>query len=255
MENPGNTALEARQDLVEQYRQLFEEAPIAYHELNVQGIVQRVSNAECRLLGYTREEMCGKHICDFVPPAERQACMESFVRKVRGNLSSALSWRRYRTKDNRDIVVEIHDQLLHDSEGKIAGTRTALLDVTKRIEKEVLLQENQLRFLNVFHSMREAIVVLDPLGAVILMNSRAEELLGWSKRSLEGKPLATTIQAALVPRFPSTHPYSPKLGLTEPWYGFATFITEQGEQRQSATSSAPILSTENDCIGILILCE
>jgi PAS domain-containing protein len=36
----------------ERFRQLFEEAPVAYHEIDREGLITRVNRAECELLGY-----------------------------------------------------------------------------------------------------------------------------------------------------------------------------------------------------------
>ena len=39
----------------ERFRDLFEEAPVAYHEVDCEGIIRRVNQAECTLLGYEAE--------------------------------------------------------------------------------------------------------------------------------------------------------------------------------------------------------
>lgn len=255
MDNMENSIPESQQDLAEQYRQLFEEAPIAYHELNRYGIVQRVSNEECRLLGYSREEMVGHHICDFVPPKDRRDCAESFLRKIEGNFSSVTSRRCYRRKDNRDIVVEIHDQLLRNGSGDIIGTRTALFDVTEKVEEESALQENQLWFLDAIQSMNEPIIAMDTLGIVTLVNVAAEKLVGRTEDALVGRPLMEAVPSRVSPREPSLKPYSPLIGLTETWYGTSTFRTEAGEERCVEVTTAPILSAGGDCIGIVLLSE
>lgn len=246
---------EAQQDVAEQYRQLFEEAPIAYHELNREGIIQRVSNEECRLLGYAREEMVGRHICEFVPPSDRSNCAESFSRKISGNLSSVPSRRCYRRKDNRDIVVEIHDQLLRNAVGDVIGTRTALFDVTEKVEGELTLQQSQLWFLDAICSMNEPILTMDTLGFVTMVNPAAEKLLGRTKEALVGQSLMKAVPSQVIPRPPSEVPYSPLVGVTEIWYGTSTFKTEAGEERRSEVTTAPILSLDGDCIGIVLLSE
>jgi len=45
---------------------LFEEAPVPYHELDREGVVQRVNQAECELLGRDRAQLAGHPIWDFV---------------------------------------------------------------------------------------------------------------------------------------------------------------------------------------------
>ena len=57
----------------ERFRSLFEEAPIAYHEIDTGGVIRRVNRAECRLLGLPPEAIIGRHVWEFVTPAGREA--------------------------------------------------------------------------------------------------------------------------------------------------------------------------------------
>ena len=41
---------------------LFDEAPVAFHEIDRDGVIVRVNQTECTLLGFSREEMIGHHI-------------------------------------------------------------------------------------------------------------------------------------------------------------------------------------------------
>ncbi|MBI4902537.1 MAG: PAS domain S-box protein [Acidobacteria bacterium] len=36
------------------FEELYEKAPMAYHELDTEGVIRRVNEAECELLGYKR---------------------------------------------------------------------------------------------------------------------------------------------------------------------------------------------------------
>ena len=64
------------------FRDLFELAPVAYHEIDAAGIVQRVNQAECRILQFPREEMIGRPIWEFVSADQQAECRQSILRKV-----------------------------------------------------------------------------------------------------------------------------------------------------------------------------
>ena len=49
----GKGVRDALLDSEERYRSLFVEAPLAYHEIDTEGVVLRVNRAECDLLGFT----------------------------------------------------------------------------------------------------------------------------------------------------------------------------------------------------------
>src|SRR2546425_13193049 len=56
------------------FRELFEFAPVAYHEIDSSGILRRVNHTECRLLGYTPAEMMGNPVWRFVAPHHPEPC-------------------------------------------------------------------------------------------------------------------------------------------------------------------------------------
>jgi PAS domain S-box-containing protein len=56
----------------EKYRQLFEEAPVGYYEMDRSGILQRVNRALTELLGWSAEDLIQRHVGEFVVAAERE---------------------------------------------------------------------------------------------------------------------------------------------------------------------------------------
>lgn len=55
------------------YRELFDDAPVAYHELDEQGTIRRVNKAECQPLGFSVEEMVGRPVWEFIASEEAAA--------------------------------------------------------------------------------------------------------------------------------------------------------------------------------------
>ncbi|MGA2195620.1 MAG: PAS domain S-box protein, partial [Bryobacteraceae bacterium] len=54
------TVEEALRESEDKFRALFDDAPVAYHELDMDGVMHRVNRAECALLGYEAAEMLGR---------------------------------------------------------------------------------------------------------------------------------------------------------------------------------------------------
>ncbi len=244
---------ELHQEAAEQYRQLFEDAPIAYHELDVQGVIRRVNKAECEMLEYSAEEMLGRHICNFVAPQDAEKCRNAIGFKMAGKkISAAPFCRSYRTRSNREIIVEIHEKFMRDSEGNILGVRSALLDVTGRVEEEDNFRSD-MRWLNrVFYALNKAVVVVDAIGAVKLVNPSAEKLLGWSAKDLT--------DVAFMEKFPATfHPaedypaYSPQIALTQSWRGKVTFLTASDKKEELYVSTTPVLTNRRECLGTVMV--
>src|SRR5579864_9621592 len=67
------------------YRELFEFAPVAYHEIDAAGILRRVNQTECRMLGYTPAEMIGNPVWQFVAADQQEQCRHAIERKIAGD--------------------------------------------------------------------------------------------------------------------------------------------------------------------------
>ncbi|MEK7405177.1 MAG: PAS domain S-box protein [Acidobacteriota bacterium] len=134
-------AEEALRGSEERFRNLFEDAPVAYHEIDRGGVVQHVNRAECALLGYEPSEMLGKHIWDFVAPEQRETSREAVLQKVSGRRPLAPIQREYVRSDNSRLTVEIHESFIRDANGAIVGLRSAMLDISARKRAEEALRQ------------------------------------------------------------------------------------------------------------------
>jgi len=89
------------------FRFLFEHAPIAYHEIDSNGIVLRVNRAECRLLGFEASELLGKPIWELMAPEQRELSRLSIARKIASQQTDEPFLREYSHRDGTKITVEI----------------------------------------------------------------------------------------------------------------------------------------------------
>ncbi|HTS26477.1 MAG TPA: response regulator [Bryobacteraceae bacterium] len=122
----------------ERYRLLFEQAPVAIHEIDSSGAIRRVNRAECALLGFPAEEMLGRHASDFVAPEAREASVVLVREKLLGMRPLTPFERVYQTKDGRTLTMEVHEAAIYDAAGAIQGLRTCMVDLTERKRAESL---------------------------------------------------------------------------------------------------------------------
>ncbi|MGB3222720.1 MAG: PAS domain S-box protein [Desulforhopalus sp.] len=128
----------------EQFRNLYNEAPVGYFEYDLQGNITRVNHKHMRMLGYTAEEMIGQPCWKFIVD---QVAREQIMAKLDGDrLLAAGLERTYRRKDGTTFPVLFEDKLLLDEGGHIKGIRTAIQDITelKRADKEKEKLQTQL---------------------------------------------------------------------------------------------------------------
>ncbi|MDQ6705648.1 MAG: PAS domain S-box protein, partial [Acidobacteriota bacterium] len=126
------------QEREEEFRLLFEDAPIAYHEIDCQGSIHRVNNAFCRLIGIEAFELTGRPIWNLVAPEQREQSREAVLGKVRGERELRPLTRQYLRRDGTQLTLEIHENLIRNHEGEIVGIRSASIDITERSAGESL---------------------------------------------------------------------------------------------------------------------
>ena len=137
------TAQKLHEDILreseERFRELFDDAPTGYHELDSDGRIIRVNRTELQMLGYTEAEMLGRHIADFsANPAEVTASLRG---KLEGTIPPGYFFeRQYRHKNGTSLDVLLSDKLIRNKEGRIIGLRSSVQDNTERKNQELKLQ-------------------------------------------------------------------------------------------------------------------
>jgi len=120
--------------------QLYDEAPVGYHELDREGRITRVNRTELDVLGYTAEEMLGQHVWGFI--VEDETASQAFASKIAGTMPLGQAFERtYRRKDGSTISTLIEDRYVKDQSGQVIGLRSTIQDITERKRMERELQE------------------------------------------------------------------------------------------------------------------
>lgn len=123
---------ERLRDTEELFQSWLDDAPIACHEIDREGIVLRVNRAECELLGLSAAEILGRYVWDFMAPEEGQISREVLRELVLGNRKPEPFEREHTRRDGSQLTVEIHPKLMRDATGAVTGVRAFRLDVTAR---------------------------------------------------------------------------------------------------------------------------
>ena len=137
----SSLAEEKLRESEERFRSLFEENPVACHEIDRDGIVRRVNRAECTLLGFDAEDILGQPIWLFVTLEERDRSREAIGRKMSGEQPLAPFEREYQRRDGARVALEIHENLLRNPAGEVVGIRSTMLDITERRNAERALAQ------------------------------------------------------------------------------------------------------------------
>jgi PAS domain S-box-containing protein len=142
LESMDRQILERRlRDSERHFRSWFEDAPIACHEVDRNGVVLCVNQAECELFGFRSEEMIGRPIWDFMAPEDRERTKAGLLQRIADEQPLVPLEREYKRRDGTSVVMEIHQKRIRDEAGHATGLRTFLLDITERKRAEQTLNQ------------------------------------------------------------------------------------------------------------------
>jgi PAS domain S-box-containing protein len=128
---------EALRESESKFKELFDDAPVAYHELDREGRISRVNLTEQRLLGYTAAELHGRYVWEFIV---EKASRDAIAAKLSGESPLQPTERTFICKDGSHVPLMIHDQLIYNKFGCVTGIRSTLHDISERKQLEVELE-------------------------------------------------------------------------------------------------------------------
>ena len=118
-------------DKQERFLQLYDRAPLAYQSLDEQGRLLEVNQAWLDMLGYSREEVIGRSVAEFLSKEWQGHFKQNFPRfKSVGEVLGVEF--ELRTKEGIPILVSVNGKIGLDSEGNFQQTHCILYDITER---------------------------------------------------------------------------------------------------------------------------
>jgi PAS domain S-box-containing protein len=169
----------ALHEKLKHFTELWDDAPVAYHVLDTEGIIKEVNHTETDMLGYTKDEMVGKPIFDFVLPQQREEAEKRFRLKLAGDHIPKQDDRVYVKKDGSNIYVSIDDRLEFGSDGEVSGVRTTMVDISPQKKAEEALREGEEKYRNVVERSNDGIVIVQD-GVIKYANPSLEIMSGYT---------------------------------------------------------------------------
>jgi PAS domain S-box-containing protein len=170
----GERALREREA---QFRDLFDDAPVAYHELDTNDRITRVNQTELAMLGYTAEEMVGRQVSDFIVDEPGN---DGIPARISGEMQLEATQRTLRKKDGDKVPVLMRHKLITGANGDVRGMRSTLQDISalKHVEQELRTAEEKYR--SIFENAIEGIFQTTPEGRFQSANPALAAIYGYS---------------------------------------------------------------------------
>ncbi len=178
------------------FRGLLEAAPDAMIMVNADGRIVLINSETQRMFGYQREDLLGQPIERLVPdrfrgahPGHRAAYSSDPKTRPMGAGLDLYA----RRKDGSEFPAEISLIPVRTEAG--AFTTAAIRNVADRRRIEA-------KFRALLEAAPDAVVIVDQVGKIVLVNSQTEKLFGYPRSELLGK----SVEMLIPDRFRGKHP-------------------------------------------------
>ncbi len=170
----------------EQFRDLYESAPLAYFSASLDGHITRVNGRASDLLGYPKEELIGKHVLIlYAPTKDGYEKASNIQKKTQEGISIQDEELEMIKKDRTVLWVSLTVRLIFDESGKIIERRSIAQDISTRKKIESELRVSEERFRTFFEAGLIGMGMISLEQKWLEVNDQLCELLGYSQTELK----------------------------------------------------------------------
>lgn len=162
-----------------EFKELFDNAPVGYHEIDSEGRIVLINQTELNMLGYSLNELIGRFVWEI--SASESESIKAVKAKLKGrNISSSSFSRDFRRKDGSVFPVLVQDKIRYDIEGNISGVRSTVQDYTELKNAEKLLLDSQERYRLALQATRDGLWERNLVTNQSIYSARWCEIIGYS---------------------------------------------------------------------------
>lgn len=245
-------AIEREYDAIRHYR----ETPAMTYSTDAQGLVLKVSDYWCKVLGYTREEVIGRRSIEFLSKASRRYALDVILPNflLTGHCRDVPYQIVKKNGELIDVLLSASSD--RDDNGKVLRSWAVLVDVTERNRLALALEAEKEKAQVTLHSIGDAVITTDNHGRVEYLNPIAERMTGWLLSEAQGRPLNKIFN--IINEYTREPAYNPVLrcineGIVLGLEDHTVLIRRDGQELSIEDSAAPIRSTSGEIVGAVLV--
>jgi diguanylate cyclase (GGDEF)-like protein/PAS domain S-box-containing protein len=170
----------------EKYRNILETMQESYFEVDLAGNLTYVNYAMYEGLGYTKEELIGKHyrlIADETTVRNLYQIYNTIYRTGEPVRTTDFEFIR---KDGTKLFAESSASLIRDINGKPIGFRGVSRDITERRKMEEAIRQSEEKYRTIIDAMDEWYFEIDIKGNLVFINDAVARNVDYSLKELIG---------------------------------------------------------------------
>src|SRR6202521_256357 len=183
------------------YRGLLEAAPDAMVVVNQGGEIVLLNVQAERQFGYRRDELLGQKVTNIIPDGFAERLLADDLRSAEDALAQQIGTGielHGRRKDGSEFPIEIMLSPLESTEGTLVTAAIRNISVRKDAEKYLAQMEG--RYRGLLEAAPDAMVVVNQVGKIVLLNLQAEKQFGYRRNELLGQKVTNIIPDGFAER-------------------------------------------------------
>jgi len=224
------------------FRDVFNASPIGIVVENLDGQPLFVNPAFCSMLGFSEEEIRGKHCVDFSPPEDAAKDWELFQQLRAGAIDHYQLEKRYFRRDGSLVWGSLSISLLTSRPSPLVIAMVADITDKKRAE------EARFRHAAIVESSEDAIASVTLDGVIVSWNAGAEYIYGYTEAEAVGNSVNILVPPELLDEEKAILETLRAGGRIE---HFETLrVTKTGKRVNVSLSISPIKDASGKIIGL-----
>lgn len=165
------------------FRTLYDNAPLSYQSLDIDGNFIDVNPTWLNTLGYSREEVIGKNFADFLHPDWKEHFKTNFPILKELGIVHGIQFRIKHCKGHH-IYISLDGSIGYNSDGSFKQSYCVFSDISIQKEAEKALLESEAKFRGLFLHANIGIAIADIDVNIIEVNNEYLEMLGYTREEL-----------------------------------------------------------------------
>ncbi|HDQ03137.1 MAG TPA: PAS domain S-box protein [Deltaproteobacteria bacterium] len=232
----------------QRYRNILENIYDGYFELDLEGNYTFVNEANCRLLGYTKDELLGMNSRKHLDEKIHKKLYKSYYKLYETGVPIESLEVRATRKDGARVIYETSVSLIRDDKGRPIGFRGISRDVTERKKMEELILKSEERYRTVIEEIEEGYYEIDLNGNFTFVNDAICKTLGYSHEELIGLNFKAYVPAEQQKDVFEIFLDSYETGKVKKWFPLIN-IRKDGTRLDVEDSIAPLRDKEGKITG------
>jgi len=173
------------------FRDAFNASPIGIAVENLDGQPLFVNPALCSMLGFSEEELCGKHCVQFSPPDDAEKDWALFQTLRAGSIDHYQLEKRYFRRDGSLVWGHLSLSSLNHRPSPL------VMAMVEDITEKKTADEARFRHAAIVESSEDAIASGTLDGIIVTWNSGAQRMYGYTEAEAVGQPITILLPPEL----------------------------------------------------------